>query len=116
MTSEYKRLAYEASVFAAARLAMEAKYLHGDGSQKEELICELVPYGERIVPLDVISNIMGRLEATELQLRDEMAKYELRKRDESEPLPKQQPAQPQPQVRAPAQVPVAKPGRKARRT
>jgi len=112
---EYKRLAYEATVFAAARRALQEKYLNGGGSQKESLICELLPFDERVVPNDAISDGMQRLQLAEQHALDEMKQYALRKLNER-PIPEAPQPQPQPQVRAPAQAAAVKPGGKARRT
>lgn len=113
MTPEYKRLAYEVSVCEAAIRGLQEKYLPGGGGQKEVLICELVPHADRNVPEEALLNFVQRLQAASEQLKAEMAKYELRKRDESQPLPP--PKKPQSEVRASAQAAPAKPGRKARR-
>ena len=109
MTSEYKRLAYGVAFFAAARRAMEEKYLQGGGALKEDLICELLPFGDRVVPHDAIVESMQRLQEEELRLLNELQTYEFRKRDARPPIPqvKSQEA-PQPAI--------AKPGRKTRRS
>ena len=115
MTSEFKKLAYGVAFFAAARRVMQERYLQsGGGTEKEELVADMLPYGDRVIPEDVIVENLQRLQEEEVRLLNELQNYEFRKRE-------QQPAIPQVKVEEviavepekPA-VPAPKPGRKTR--
>lgn len=110
ISDSYKKLAYEAAVFGTAARLLSEKYIPGDGGQKEELICEHLPFRDRVVPAEQIANAIARLQAEEQRLLGEMNKYQLSKRkDEASPIP-----QVEPKPQKPAANAGAKPGGKAR--
>lgn len=115
MNSSYKQLAYEITVFTEAVRLLEEKYASGGGNKVEELVCELVPYSERLVPTESVNEVINRMLEEVRRLREEMAQFDFRKRDERPPIPEAPPAE-KPKVVVPV-PPAPKPGigNKARR-
>jgi hypothetical protein len=115
MNSSYKQLAYEITVFMEAVRLLQGKYISGGGNKVEELVCELVPYSERIVPTDSVTEVINRMLEEVRRLQEEMAQFDFRKRDERPPIAEAPPEKPKVVVPV-AAAPKAGIGNKTRRS
>lgn len=81
MNPTIKQLYWELTVLRAARQLLAEKYLTGDGAAKEPLICEELGRANESVGVDVIADMILRMEASEKLYTDRLARFVTREED-----------------------------------
>lgn len=87
---EYKRHAYARSIYYELARHLKDRFAPDIGPPKAEIICEEVFYADRVVPRDVLQDMVLLLNRLEEREREKMSDFVTERRKQDEPLPPQE--------------------------